>query len=78
LKKKLFENFKKIILENSSKLGAKYGRHKTCFSGILRDCRKFRGLNYFSKRRASYHLKAWKFRNGRAFEFFQYIDEIVF
>jgi len=27
--------------------------------------------NYFFKRRASYHFKAWEFRNMRPFEFFQ-------
>ena len=29
-------------------------------------------LHYLFKRRALYHLKAWEFRNSRAFEFFNY------
>ena len=35
-------------------------------------CTKFDPLNYFSVRRSSYHLKAWEFKNLRAFDFFNY------
>ena len=35
-------------------------------------CTKFVSLNDFFKRRASYHFKAYEFRNLNAFEFFNY------
>ena len=40
--------------------------------------RKWGALNYFFKRRASYHFKAWKLRNLRAFEFFQLLTKFAF
>jgi len=35
-------------------------------------CTKFDSLSNFSKRRASYHFKAWEFINLQAFAFFNY------
>ena len=51
---------------------------KTPFLGASGFGSEFSPLNYFFKRRASYHFKAYQFRNLCAFEFFQLLNKNIF
>jgi len=71
LREKL-RQFKAVDLKKSEELKVKNICAKMTFVQNLAS------LNYYFKRRAAYHFKAYEYRNWRAFEFFQSLNKNMF